>query len=169
MYIMSFTRNYDDPFRVKNKLEEQTFLGRFMLNTPGNGNPPCFALDPYIVCQKWGANIWDNSIDLQSCLLGLSSNLNRDCINNNKNKKLLLKKNGLPLTSNININNYPICDTFLTTEQTRVTNPSWTSRDLEQNHKYFLLNNPQEHPHSLLPFANNISSRIIEKNKFVKV
>ena len=34
---MSFTRFHDDPYRIKKQLEETTYTGRYMLNTPGQG------------------------------------------------------------------------------------------------------------------------------------
>jgi len=48
------------------------------------------------------------------------------------------------------------------TSQPRTTMPAFTARDLEQNHRYILPLNPQEH---FMPtFPNNISTRILEKD-----
>ena len=82
MYIMSFTRFYDDPCRIEKQLQESTGTGRYMLNVPGNmGDNPCYMEDPYIRAQKWGGNLRTNTINLESDLMGLSRNLNNDCIN----------------------------------------------------------------------------------------
>ena len=34
---MSFTRFHDDPSRIKKQIDESSFTGRYMLNTPGPG------------------------------------------------------------------------------------------------------------------------------------
>jgi hypothetical protein len=60
--------------------------------------------------------------------------------------------------------NYPSYKEFLTTEQTRAIMPAWTAKDLQQNHAYILLENPQEHV--TIPFNNYISTRNIEKDNF---
>ena len=60
---------------------------------------------------------------------------------------------------------YPQCDA-LTTDQSRVTNPAWMYKDLEQVDWYYLPKDPQENV--LLPFQNNISTRVLEKDYFVR-
>ena len=152
---MAFTRFHDDPCRIQKKLQQITGPGRWMLDVPGNGSKPCFALDPQIIPQKWGGNLWTNSIDIQSSLLGIDKNLNRDCLEQDKYKKQTIYSS--PIL-------YPTCDTFLTTEQSRTIMPAWTAKDLEQNHGYYLPTNPQAHTE--IPFNNNISTRILEKNNF---
>jgi hypothetical protein len=44
--------------------------------------------------------------------------------------------------------------------------PAWTARDLEQVDWYTLPLNPQEN--TCMPFQNNISTRIVEKDYFVE-
>ena len=56
---------------------------------------------------------------------------------------------------------YPSCG-YNFTEETRTIMPAWTARDLEQDHRYWLPLNPQENV--CIPFHNNISTRILEKN-----
>ena len=80
---MAFTRFHDDPARVKKQLQESTDPGRWMVNVPGNGTHPGFSEDPYCRLQKWGGNLRTNVVDLQSDLMGLTRNLNRDCVRNN--------------------------------------------------------------------------------------
>ena len=44
--------------------------------------------------------------------------------------------------------------------------PAWTARDLEQVDWYYLPLNPQEN--TCLPFQNNLSTRILEKDYYVE-
>jgi len=155
---MAFTRFHDDPARISKQLQQQTDQERWYLDVPGTGAKPCFVLDPQIIPQKWGANLWTNSIDIQSSLLGIDRNLNKDCLP--KNGKNLYKKQTI-YSSPID---YPMCDTFLTTEQSRAIMPSWTAKDLQQNHAYILPNDPQAHTE--MPFQHAVSTRILEKANF---
>ena len=154
---MALTRFNDDPCRISKKLQQMTDQGRWILDVPGNGDKPCFILDPQIIPQKWGANLMTNVTDVQSYLLGITNNLNRDCINNsNEYKKLNVRT--VPIS-------YPICDNFLTTEQSRAIMPPWTSRENSfKEHRHILLHNPQENIE--IPFDNLISTRILEKDNF---
>jgi len=148
---MSFTRFHDDPCRIQKQLQESTGPGRYMLNVPGNGLKPCYMVDPYMRMQKWGANLMTDTINLESQLLGLDRQLDRDCTEYDskpvKSKRV----------------QYPECMPF--TDQTRATNPAWTARGVEQNNWYILPLNPQENV--CLPFHNNLSTRILEKDAFV--
>ena len=158
---MAFTRFHDDPARISKQLQQQTDQERWYLDTPGNGDKPCFMLDPQIIPQKWGGNLWTHSIDIQSSLLGIDRQLNRDCLRVDKNGKDVDKyKRQTVYASPID---YPVCDT-LTTEQSRAIMPAWTARDLQQNHAYILPNNPQLNTE--MPFQNYLDTRILEKNSF---
>ena len=158
---MAFTRFHDDPARISKQLQQQTDQERWYLDTPGSGDKPCFMLDPQIIPQKWGGNLWTHSIDIQSSLLGIDRQLNRDCLRVDKNGKDVDKyKRQTVYASPID---YPVCDT-LTTEQSRAIMPAWTARDLQQNHAYILPNNPQLNTE--MPFQNYKSSRILEKDSF---
>ena len=145
---MSFTRFYDDPCRITKQVQESTGPGRYAVNVPGNGLKPYFMEDPFIRLQGWGGNLMTNPVDLESNLLGLSERLGKP----NKSK--------LPDSHAVN---YPSCP--VTTEQPRTTNPAWTARDLEQVNWYILPMDPQENVN--IPFPNNISTRILEKDYFV--
>ena len=151
---MSFTRFHDDPCRIKKQLEESTGPGRYMVNVPGNGLKPCFMEDPYIRLQKWGANLQTNCINLESNLMGLGRNLNRDCATVNTYTQD--KVESMP-------SEYPSCQPF--TDQTRATNPAWTARDLEQVNWCFLPLDPQENV--CIPFQNNLNTRLLESDFFV--
>jgi hypothetical protein len=152
---MAFTRFHDDEARIIKQLQQQTDQERWYLDTPGNGDRPCFMLDPQIIPQKWGGNLWTHSIDIQSSLLGIDKQLNRDCIKNDDYKKQSVYASPI---------DYPICDQFLTTEQSRAIMPAWTARDLQQNHGYILPNNPQLNTE--MPFKNYTNTRLAEKDNF---
>jgi hypothetical protein len=152
---MAFTRINDDEARIAIQLQQQTDQERWYLDVPGNGDKPCFILDPQIIPQKWGANLWTHCIDIQSSLLGINTQLNRDCINTEKYKKHEVYVSPI---------DYPVCDKFLTTEQSRAIMPAWTARELTPNNAYFLSQNPQAHTE--IPFYNNTSTRILEKDNF---
>ena len=143
---MSFTRFHNDPCRIKKQLLELKQQENYMLNVPGNGTHPCFMEDPYIRLQKWGANLHNNTINLENSLLGLDSKLSKDCIEN-------MKK--MP---NSNLIIYPSCQPI--TEQPRATHPAWTALDIEQNNFQSLYLDPQEN--TCLPFQNNLNTRLIE-------
>ena len=151
---MAFTRfNYDD-CRTKKQLQQSTDPGRWILNVPGNGANPCYIEDPQIIIQKWGANLRTNTINLESELRGVNKPLSRDCLGKDEYK-------------NYNVNNqaikYPTCNNLFT-DQSRATNPAWWYRDLEQTDWYYPPLNPQEN--TCIPFQNNLSTRILEKDYF---
>ena len=159
---MAFTRFHDDEARIIKQLQQQTDQERWYLDVPGSGTKPCFVLDPQIIPQKWGGNLWTHSTDIQSSLLGIDRQLNRDCLRVDKNGKDIDKyKRQTVYASPID---YPVCHTFLTTEQSRAIMPAWTARDLQQNHAYILPNNPQLNTE--MPFDNYTSTRILEKKHF---
>jgi hypothetical protein len=153
--FVTLTRFNDDPARIEKKLQQQTDQGRWYIDTPGPGANLPFALDPQIIPQKWGANLWTNSVDIQSSLLGIDKRVNRDCLDQKIYKRQDVYVQPIQ---------YPVCESFLTTEQSRVIMPAWTARDLQQNHAYILPNNPQAHTE--MGFSNNVSSRIFEKDNF---
>jgi hypothetical protein len=151
---MAFTRFKYDDCRTKKSLQQATDPGRWILNVPGNGANPCYMEDPQIIIQKWGANLRTNTINLESDLRGVNRHLSRDCL-------------GKDNYQNFNVPNqaiqYPTCSN-LTTEQSRATNPAWWYRDLEQNNFEYPPLNPQANV--CLPFQNNLSTRILEKDYF---
>ena len=151
---MANTRFYYDDCRTKKQLQQSTDPGRWVLNVPGNGSHPCYIEDPQIIIQKWGANLRTNTINLESDLLGVNRRANRDCL-------------GKDNYQNFNVQNeaiqYPKCNA-LYTDQSRATNPAWWYRELEQVDWYYPPLNPQEN--TCLPFQNNLSTRILEKDYF---
>ena len=151
---MSFTRFHDDPCRISKQNQQSTDPGRWILDVPGNGLKPCFMTDPQIIPQKWGGNLWCNTTNVESNLLGIDRKLTKYNLGS-------LEKSINALSSHPE--SFPTCDS-LTTQQSRVTNPAWLYKDLEQPNWDYLPEDPQTHV--FRPFANNISSRILEKDNF---
>ena len=158
---MAFTRFHDDPCRVQKYLEESTNIGKYILNKPGNGDKPEFIDDPYIKIQNWGANLSNNQTLLESDLIGLTRKLNRDNLQENDYKEYINKNNLY------NRNNYPINKEEMTC-QSRVTHPAWSYREIDSqnypNNFNYLHLDPQNQ--TTIPFNNNISTRIIEKDYY---
>ena len=151
---MACTRFYYDPCRTKKQLQQSTDPGRWILNVPGNGSSPCYIEDPQIIIQKWGANLRTNTINLESELRGVNKPLGRDCLGKDNYKSYNVPNEAI---------SYPKCNNLFT-DQSRATNPAWWYRDLEQNNFSYPPLNPQENV--CLPFQNNLSTRILEKDYF---
>jgi len=154
-YIMANTRFKYDDCRTKKELQQSTDPGRWILNVPGNGDMPCYIEDPQIIIQKWGANLRTNTINLESDLQGVNRTISRDCLKDN------YKSYNVPNEAI----QYPKCNNLFT-EQSRATNPAWWYRDIEQVDWWDLPLNPQLN--ICIPFQNNISTRILEKDYFVQ-
>jgi hypothetical protein len=151
---MANTRfNYDDCRTIK-KLQESTDPSRYILDTPGPGARPSFILDPQIVPQKWGANLYTNSTQLESELLGINRILT--------NCDLPKRKSGDYTSHPIN---YPVNKDEIT-ENSRLVLPAFLFRSLPQTMPQYLPLNPQENV--CMPFENNLSTRILEKDYFIR-
>ena len=172
---MAFTRFHDDPCRIQKYLEESTNVGNYHVNVPGQGVNLSFYNDPYLKIQKWGANLSKNHIDLENDLRGQTRLLNNDLLNNNEYNSYV-EKNSLYNKNFYSTNNEEI------THQSRVTHPAWKYREINYlNHKIegdyckgnfcevpnnfnYLFMNPQEN--ICIPFQNNVSSRILQKDYY---
>ena len=152
---MAFTRFHDDPCRIKKQLQQSTDVGRWILNVPGNGSTPDYIADPQIRIQTWGANLMTNCVDLESELRGVNRQLSKDCLGKDQYQRFNVATQRVSYPTN----------TSLYTEESRTIMPAWTARDLEQVDWYDLPLNPQEN--TCLPFQNNVSTRILEKDYFV--
>jgi hypothetical protein len=151
---MAFTRFKYDDCRTKKSLQQATDPGKWILNVPGNGDKPCYMEDPQIIPQKWGGNLRTNTINLESDLRGVNRQLNRDCLGKYEYQRYDVPNQAIQ---------YPTCST-LTTEQSRATNPAWWYRDLAQTDWEYPPLNPQANV--CIPFQNNLSTRILEKDYF---
>ena len=151
---MAFTRFKYDDCRTKKSLQQATDPGRWILNVPGNGANPCYMEDPQIIIQKWGANLRTNTINLESDLMGVNRQIGRDCLGKDNYNSYNVPNEAIQ---------YPKCNNLFT-EQSRATNPAWWYRDLEQVDWQYPPLNPQAN--TCLPFQNNLSTRILEKDYF---
>ena len=152
---MAFTRFHDDPLRIQKQLDESTFSGRYMLNTPGQGIHMPFNADAQIRLQYWGANITTNKIHLENDFRGQTRLLNRD--HPELNDYLKHKETVQPLK-------YGEANPFV--EESRASHPAWMYRDLEQPRWEMPLINPQAPIHTEIQFPNNIQTRILEKDYY---
>jgi hypothetical protein len=110
--------------------------------------------DPHIRIQKWGGNLRTNTINLESDLLGVNRKISRDCLGKDNYENFNVKNNEIK---------YPSCNNIFT-EESRSIAPAWMIRDYEQVDWYYPPLNPQEN--TCLPFQNNLSTRILEKDYF---
>ena len=150
---MSFTRFHDDTCRRLKQVQESTDPGLYYLNVPGNGVRPHYLDNNFVRLQKWGGNLSNNPVTIESDLRGLTRTLTRDHIikNSYENNKVVNE-----------MVKYPRNNTQ--TDQSRATHPAWTFRDIEQVN---LTNTPIEFNNiSGIPFQNNISSRLTEKDDY---
>jgi len=148
------TRHFYDYCRTAKYEEQATGPGRYSIDVPGNGVNPCYIEDPQIRVQKWGANLRTNSINLESELLGYDRDVSRDCLGKDEYDKTNVKSEKV---------SYPNCNVIFT-NQPRTSHPAWMVRDLEQVDWYYPPLDPQMNV--CIPFENNLSTRIIEKDYF---
>lgn len=157
---MAFTRFRDDPARVRKQLQESTYLGRYQLNRPGPGVHMPFLEDPQVRLQYWGANLQNNTVDLESDFRNLTIPLNRDLIDKN-NYKSVETHSRPPFMG------YSTMNPFV--EESRASHPAWTYKEREQARWESPLLDPQSLSHLETPFPHQISTRILEKDHFVPV
>jgi hypothetical protein len=150
---MSFTRFHDDEARIKKRLDEITYIGRYQLDAYGPGDKAPFMNDPHIRLQKYGANLRDNTVNLESDLYGLTRKLNRD------NIKINEYRNFKALSSP---QSYSEEDP--TTEESRATHPAWMYKTVDVDRWETPILNPQENLDR--PFQFDIHTRILEKDYF---
>ena len=152
---MAFTRFHDDPNRIKKQIQESSFTGRYMLNVPGQGTDLPFIEDPQIRLQHWGANLRNNTVNLESDLRGMTRRLNRDNADLNEYKKFSNEPSSVT---------YKKAEPFV--QETRASHPAWLYKDLEQTR----WDAPFLNPHNGLEkgFSENLQTRFLEKDNFVR-
>ena len=151
---MAFTRFHDDNSRIHKQAQISSFAGRYFLDTPGQGTDLPFLEDPNIRMQKWGANLRNNTVNLESDLHGLSRKLNRDIIGVNEHQQYAAQT-----TSNYYRNEDPFV------EESRATHPAWMYKDLVQPRWEQPFLNPLNGLEK--GFHENVQTRILEKDYFV--
>lgn len=152
---MAFTRFHDDPNRIKKQIMESSFSGRYMLNTPGQGTDLPFIEDPHIRLQHWGANLRNDTVNLESDLRGMTRRLNRDNQETNQYKKQSNEPRQV---------SYKNAEPFV--QETRASHPAWMYKDLEQTRWEAPFLNPSNGLEK--DFQHNIQTRILEKDNFIR-
>ena len=153
---MAFSR--DDEANIKCKLLSSSNSLNYMLNVPGNGLTPDFFIDPQIRLQKFGGNIGNNIVDINSNLLGINKEL--------KKYDFILNSRDPYIKTTYVKNNYPTIN-FAITDQSRSVLPAWQLKDLERINWAYPFQNPQEHIQK--QFVNNINTRQDSKDKFNQI
>ena len=77
---MAFTSIRNEPSRLELEVNQSTGTGRYMLNVPGPGDHLPMQDCPFIRLQKWGGNLSNNPVTIESDLRGLTRTLTRDHI-----------------------------------------------------------------------------------------
>jgi hypothetical protein len=156
---MASTRFRNDPARIEKELEQSTFSGRYLLDTPGPGISLPYMMDPQIRMQKWGANLATDTTNLESELFCLGRTLTHDC------SKTYVQNN----VFTGRLQSFPVNNDYVL--ESRASDPAWLYRDLEQTRWETPFINPVETAVKQIdkPFADNISSRIISKDTFTPI
>ena len=150
---MAFTRFRDDPARIYKEVQQSTFSGRYRLDMPGPGVQVPYLEDSQIRLQKWGANMWSDSTNLESEFRGLGRPLDRGI----KGYKDAPLQKGYQIA-------FPSSDVHV--DESRASHPAWMFRDLEQTRWEVPIINPQAH--AIRPFDDPIQTRILAKDQFVR-
>ena len=157
---MSLTRFNDDPARIRKKLQEMTGGSQYQLNAPGPGVETPFLEDPHMRLQKWGANLRDNTTNLESDLIGINRKLTKQTVEYGAT------------TPGTSVIGYGTQTAFI--DETRASNPAWTIRDLEHTRwaQYdripipALASGVAGLPTPVdVPFLNNESTRLKQKSR----
>lgn len=151
---MSFTRFRDDPGRIMKSLEQSTFAGRYALDAPGPGIQAPFMADPQLRVQRWGANMWTDSTNLESELRGLGAPLSHDYDRTYQQTQLA---KGYAIA-------FPTSEVHV--DESRASHPAFLYRDLEQSRWEAPILNPQNLAHLEKPFATEIDTRRLAKDQF---
>ena len=158
---MSYSNAFYDETKVKQYMEENTYINQYLFHTPGNGGAtPCYVDDPHVRLSKWGANRWTNNMYIEDQLTNRAR----------RHKRLHNDYTLEDLRENVEGNcarvEYPECEPASTfeTRQSRAELPAWTLRDstAHQFHeRHFPLRDPQAHlqndrpPHTMALWTRN--------------
>jgi hypothetical protein len=63
---MAFTSFRNDPSRISKEMQISSYSARYFLDTPGQGIDLPFIEDPNIRMQRWGANLRNNTVNLET-------------------------------------------------------------------------------------------------------
>jgi hypothetical protein len=150
-----FTSFRNDPARIKKEMEMSSYMGRYMLDVPGQGLDLPFMEDAQVRIQKWGANLQSNRVDLEGELFSINRKISRDYNDSDQYKKFMVESNPVQLFSSRN--------PFV--EESRSSHPAFVYRELETNRWESPWLNPQANLEK--QFHDNIQTRILEKDNYI--
>lgn len=151
---MSFTKLPYDSCAYTKDLQESEDVGKYMLNTPKNDcGENCFHPSPHIRLDKKNIGMCKNKsiVDVHSELLGLNMKLS-ECPSKRTIDPLYCENAFLKDCEN----------TFLSAEETKISNPPGTLRGTGWNRWEWLCSNPQDN--AIVPFETNIQNKTIVKD-----
>lgn len=169
---MSFNRPTYDTCSYKQTLAESVGPGDYQINRPVVSCMPCLPNDPYLRLQRQGVSVSQNTplIDVDSELIGIGRNYSR-C----PEKKYIPQCNANAgcgangIGSNVknsaikmDYNLVHFGDCFTATEDTRLSNPPCTLREIGFNRWEWLPSNPQERVE--VPFDWHIDTAQMSKD-----
>lgn len=141
---------YDD-CAYTHQLKESISPGDYMINTPRPCDP-CFVVTPGVFVDKFGASLCEKDlVDVNSELLNITRKAS-DC----PSQKYLPRAEPF-----CNATHYKEC-AFLTPEETLISNPKCTNKEVTVNRWEWLCRNPQDK--ALMPFDWFVANRTIVKD-----
>lgn len=149
-----FTRFHDDEVRIQAQMRAQTFAGRYAIAMPGPGVDLPFQEDAQLRLQRWGANLRNETVNVESDLMGMTRSLNRDDVDSN-NYIATAVSSTMPTS-------YGTATPMV--EESRASVPAWQFREAEHSRWELPWTNPQAHLEK--PFHDNLPTRLLEKDYF---
>lgn len=153
----SWNRRLYDGCKTTDDMRLSTGPGRYQLDAPPQYCNACFAPEPTIRQQKWGAsqNSSYQKTDVESDLLNLNRQPTKNTCSNQYNpSKDSINKGGL---TNSQECSFPQV-------HSRLVDPPCTLRSSGWNRWEWLCDNPQEA--TMIPFDNMITTRLQQKDQF---
>ena len=157
---MSQSRFFDDETRIVKRLEMSQNPGEYYLNAPGPGSSAPMEEDVHMLMQRWGANMFSNTVNLESDLMGINRNINRH------HTDYYDYKSNMPDVQPLS---FLVDKPFV--EESRASHPAWTYKDVDQSPYYisFPLLNPQNLATIEKPFLYDVQTRILQRNEMGKM
>lgn len=152
---MAFTRFHDDPARIQKSLQESVYSGDYYINAPGPGVYVPFQNEVQVRMQKWGANMYTNTVNLESELLNIDKKLGAHAADRFDHIKQTVMTGPVA---------FPVTNPF--TEESRATHPAHMYRALPHDNWSYPQLNPQNMATIELPFIADIQTRIIQRDHF---
>ena len=162
---MASTRYSSDKGRQLKRNSIDTCVGRYMLDAPGQGLDLPFNADPHYRIQGWGGSAigeYNNLVDLNSDLRGLTRPANKDLPSLNDYNKFAIKpERPFSLGFGSKEINY-------LTDETRASQPAWMLKDYAVGDTRWVAQhiNPVNSLNINKPFYENLNTRILEKDTF---